>query len=671
MNRIYLCIIATLLSWLCGNAQCITNGNFEGGLSAFPSSYTFTKLKIADTTYSFVDCHINTKTSAFGPLTPSTTLNNIIVAGGGFSEGVTLVSTASITPYGVNDPVLYNNGTAGATVSMPRVRPSSGGTYAVKLNGSNGGSDIVTMTSNFTASSAIISFDFSLIFQLHGADDVEPFFTARIYNAAGEIINENEICYKANVDNNIFQSLMVGSTNTLYTGWQCGRLQIPAAYVNKPLRLEFVVADCGASGHFGTAYLDNIRCDAACSAPIFGLLTLDQVNISCPSTPFSICGDFVAPLNAAIVPGSLKLDLIDTNDNVITNIPSLPVISGNTFCFTVDPITISQFSGNFEFRANADFLKPATSGSPAYTYNLFDASSNEGIDLTMNAINTQDATILTGGILTWPDIGDTYELEFVSDNTCCPGYLETSGRYYSVTLTDNHLDLFLPQGAVGAKCYRWRIKSNCGGWSDWCCLSGQAAYFFPNNFGNPIAPKCYSGDLSCIDTLYQTVNLPEPSGTIYSFKQREVSITAVNTLTSPGEAVYQANEFIELLPGFNAKSGSLFLAEIENCSPAEIIKAQPKAKRLIARDAMDVESTFDTVNENTVIIYPNPTDGLITIVSDKNIETYTIIDITGKELKRFNNTSKSTQMEINISEFSPGIYFLNANGIPAQKIIKN
>lgn len=661
MKNLYL--LGALLMCLIGNSQCVTNGDFEGNIAGL-NSYAFTTAIKSDT---YTDCHIDTQVAGYTALTPSSTLNNIIAGGVGV-EGVTLVSNASITPYGVNDPFLFNNGTTGATASIPRVSPSGGGSYAVKLNGSSPNSSVVTMSSNFTPTTSVISFDFSLIFQLHGQDDVEPFFTARIYNSDNEIINLNEICYKANVDNNIFSSLIISGVNTLFTNWQCGRIEIPQIYVGQPLRIEFVVADCGQGGHYGTAYLDNIRCTAACNNPVFGLLTLNQVNVSCPVAPFDVCGDFVAPLNSAIVPGSLQLDLIQ-NDVIVTNIASVAEISGNTFCFTVDPLQLNVFNGSFEFRVNADFFKPASQNSPAFTYNLFDASASEGFDLTLNSIDITTATVLPGGILSWPDVADTYELQFVSDGLCCPN--NTSGaddKYYSTTVTENQLNLGLPLNSLQAKCFRWRIKSNCGGWSDWCCLSGKENYGWPNQFGNPLAPQCYNGNLSCLEDLLADVNLPDSSGEYNSFEQREVSITAVNTLAPQTQAVYQAGRFVELTTGFHAQTGSVLLAEIENCGPAESVIMQ-KAARIPAIE--NIDKVNEVANEDMALtVYPNPTDGVVTITSISGINNYTIMDLTGKVLMNFNNIENLNEFTIDISALSPGIYLLYSNGTTTQKIVK-
>jgi hypothetical protein len=67
----------------------------------------------------------------------------------------------------------------------------------------------------------------------------------------------------------------------------------------------------------------------------------------------------------------------------------------------------------------------------------------------------------------------------------------------------------------------------------------------------------------------------------------------------------------------------------------------------------------DIQNENDILIYPNPTDGIITIKFSKpeqepiNIQ---LINLNGEILLDQNTTSTSTQL--NLSKFCTGCYFL-------------
>jgi hypothetical protein len=71
-------------------------------------------------------------------------------------------------------------------------------------------------------------------------------------------------------------------------------------------------------------------------------------------------------------------------------------------------------------------------------------------------------------------------------------------------------------------------------------------------------------------------------------------------------------------------------------------------------------------------IYPNPTDGVIEIVSDEVFEKVEIMDVTGKLI--FSKKLKAKTDKIDLTSFENGIYFINAyyvNGkLRHQKIIK-
>ena len=82
-------------------------------------------------------------------------------------------------------------------------------------------------------------------------------------------------------------------------------------------------------------------------------------------------------------------------------------------------------------------------------------------------------------------------------------------------------------------------------------------------------------------------------------------------------------------------------------------------------------NSFDS-NYSNISIYPNPTDGFVSVNTSSNISKFEIIDISGKILKSesVNNNNFSTD----ISNFSNGIYLLkiyNDFGIKTEKLIKN
>ncbi|SDR74336.1 Por secretion system C-terminal sorting domain-containing protein [Polaribacter sp. KT25b] len=83
----------------------------------------------------------------------------------------------------------------------------------------------------------------------------------------------------------------------------------------------------------------------------------------------------------------------------------------------------------------------------------------------------------------------------------------------------------------------------------------------------------------------------------------------------------------------------------------------------------DYRSLLLSIEKNTLEnlnIYPNPTSGNITIRSEKEIQTISIYNTLGKKIKEFN----ANQKEINISNFSKGIYLLKIKFDDKKNVIR-
>lgn len=71
-----------------------------------------------------------------------------------------------------------------------------------------------------------------------------------------------------------------------------------------------------------------------------------------------------------------------------------------------------------------------------------------------------------------------------------------------------------------------------------------------------------------------------------------------------------------------------------------------------------VTSTIDISTENTLVIYPNPANSIITVKSDKLITELAIITHTGKILR--SKKTEAKEISFNVSELHPGIYLIRA-----------
>lgn len=63
--------------------------------------------------------------------------------------------------------------------------------------------------------------------------------------------------------------------------------------------------------------------------------------------------------------------------------------------------------------------------------------------------------------------------------------------------------------------------------------------------------------------------------------------------------------------------------------------------------------TSEEFSDHKLDVYPNPTNGIINIKSNKNIDKIFVYDFFGNLIKEF-----KSEKEVNISEMNPGMYFI-------------
>lgn len=64
--------------------------------------------------------------------------------------------------------------------------------------------------------------------------------------------------------------------------------------------------------------------------------------------------------------------------------------------------------------------------------------------------------------------------------------------------------------------------------------------------------------------------------------------------------------------------------------------------------------------ENSMLtVYPNPSNGVFSLIIEENVENIEISDLTGKIVKSMSNITQS-QMEIDLSTQSKGVYIIKA-----------
>ncbi|MEM6720558.1 MAG: T9SS type A sorting domain-containing protein [Bacteroidota bacterium] len=202
-----------------------------------------------------------------------------------------------------------------------------------------------------------ILFTYALVSEFPNHPNRNPVFIARALDA-----NQSEfdrICVVSNPLNNPFFNEFIPNDNEcgpntkiLWRDWTCDKLEI-SGNVGDIVTLEFIMMDCGAGGHYGYAYVDDI-CIESCGPNTQGGINLDDLN-PCEEFPIDVCGTFSLPqLNGQVgTVNSITLDILQ--NGLVVNTLTNPTLTGNTFCFTLNDTDFPSQSGGYDFRANAQF----------------------------------------------------------------------------------------------------------------------------------------------------------------------------------------------------------------------------------------------------------------------------------------------------------------------------
>jgi hypothetical protein len=62
-----------------------------------------------------------------------------------------------------------------------------------------------------------------------------------------------------------------------------------------------------------------------------------------------------------------------------------------------------------------------------------------------------------------------------------------------------------------------------------------------------------------------------------------------------------------------------------------------------------------------VVVFPNPSNGMLNISSSNKTYNYTLTDMHGKTIHSFNNTSENSDFQVDLSSYANGVYFIKAN----------
>ena len=197
--------------------------------------------------------------------------------------------------------------------------------------------------------------------------------------------------------------------------------------------------------------------------------------------------------------------------------------------------------------------------------------------------------------------------------------------------------------------YQWRVRAACsnGLYGDWSSIAS------------------FTTLIGCKETLPISSNAS--SGTTDNQSAR-TTIVATNTINTGATAAYDAGTTVSLKAGFNAKSGATFRAFIEGCSTisSKTVELEELEKQTVLKEE-------NILVNNRTSIYPNPTTGLFTIVSNEKIIHYAVFNSLNTVL--YSNKVDVNKVAVNIQNLPMGMYivrFTLASGeIVMKKILKN
>lgn len=165
----------------------------------------------------------------------------------------------------------------------------------------------------------------------------KPTFKARILDN-----NQNEcdwLCTAADTANPFLLFSGSGSTRypIVYKQWECANIQA-CGVAGDTVEIEFLMTDCGAGGHWGYAYIDDI-CDT-CQIDTCNTTGSIQLNPTdtCVGDTMLVCGtyDLAAVQCSTATVDSISLYLYQNGIQVAGPF-TIYSPTGGTFCFTIDP----------------------------------------------------------------------------------------------------------------------------------------------------------------------------------------------------------------------------------------------------------------------------------------------------------------------------------------------
>lgn len=302
-----------------------------------------------------------------------------------------------------------------------------------------------------------------------------------------------------------------------------------------------------------------------------------------------------------------------------------------------------------------------TTGDDYYRFNLIDSSNYracyffsmlQNTDFTNSSLyasaqgspvsdsSTCDGTAYTEVYGGTPPYTYQYSSGSTSDtaNGLCPGS-------YIVTVTDADSNVFNTSFVIG----------------------------YPNTY-------YYSGDsYNYLDTLYS--NALQDCGIDYNLPVDSFYIDSAYALSNweyvvNWTIVQDSNEFLFTETYFIDSTGYYYFGLSLYCDEAQRVSSNFASYTFFVGAYADISNSPTQIQDisldNSIAVYPNPSNGIFTITSSKKMTTYSIFDALGRKV--LSKSTDSTTQSIDIQTLNTGMYYLMVQfedgTIGKQKLIK-
>ncbi|MFT5822281.1 MAG: hypothetical protein ACI8ZM_003537 [Crocinitomix sp.] len=180
----------------------------------------------------------------------------------------------------------------------------------------------------------------------------------------------------------------------------------------------------------------------------------------------------------------------------------------------------------------------------------------------------------------------------------------------------------------------------------------------------------------CADDLVITVNVN--FGDV-DHQEAELTITASNDIASGGEAIYHAGDEVLMIPGFTSVSGSAYRAYIEGCTGTYILSPETGGEGIddpeyVKAPKPKMVEYFDEKQAAIELtVFPNPTSDIFNVklnegalINNFEVRIYSMSQGL-VSVSNFNDRNANS-FQIDISDFAPGVYFIEVIDTENDKI---